>query len=249
VEIDGHPGAGERGGCPVKRVALVTGANRGIGFEICRQLGAAGYTIVLTARDEEKGTEASRLLGQEGIEAHFQRLDVADPADASRVAAFVAGELCRLDALVNNAGIQLDPATSLAEVDPDVMRQTLEVNFLGALRCCQAFLPLMRQQGYGRIVNVSSGLGSFSKLAAGGKACYRISKTALNALTVILADELKETNIIVNAMTPGWVRTPLGGMQALRSPAEGAEAAVWLAMLPDGSPSGKFFRDREEFPW
>lgn len=232
----------------MKRVALVTGANRGIGFEICRQLGAAGYTVVLTARDEETGTKAWTILRQEGIEAHFQRLDVSAPADAPRVAAFVAGELGRLDALVNNAGIAIDPTESLAEVDLDVLRRTFETNLLGALRCCQAFLPLMKQQGYGRIVNVSSGRGSFSKLAAGGP-CYRISKTALNALTVILADELKETNIVVNAMTPGWVRTRLGGLKAPRSIAEGAETAVWLATLPDGGPRGKFFRDRQEFPW
>jgi NAD(P)-dependent dehydrogenase (short-subunit alcohol dehydrogenase family) len=232
----------------VKRVALVTGANRGIGLEICRQLGAAGYTVVLTARDAEKGARALGLLRRAGHDAHFQTLDVTDPAGARRVAAFVAGEVARLDALVNNAGIAIDARATLAAVDPDLMRKTLETNLLGALRCCQAFLPFMRQQEYGRIVNVSSGRGSFSRLGSGGPS-YRISKTALNALTVILADELKDTNILVNAMTPGWVRTRLGGPQAPRSIAEGAEAAVWLAMLPDDGPRGKFFKDREEFPW
>ena len=232
----------------MKRVALVTGANRGIGLEICRQLGGAGYTVVLTARDEERGARSAETLRQEGIEAHFQGLDVTAPDGARQVVAFVAGELGRLDALVNNAGIAIDPRESLEQVDLDVMRQTLETNLLGALRCCQTFLPLMREQGYGRIVNVSSGRGSFSKLAAGGP-CYRISKTALNALTVILADEVKETNILVNAMTPGWVRTRLGGIKAPRSASEGAETAVWLATLPDDGPRGRFFKDREEFPW
>ena len=232
----------------MKRVALVTGANRGIGLEICRQLGAAGYTVVLTARDPERGDKAVRTLRQEGLEAHFHALDVAAPAGARQAAAFVDGELGRLDALVNNAAIAIDPEDSLATVDLDVMRRTFETNLLGALNCCQAFLPMMRRQGYGRIVNVSSGRGSFSKLAAGGP-CYRISKTALNALTVILADEVKETNILVNAMTPGWVRTRLGGIKAPRSTAEGAETAVWLATLPDDGPRGKFFRDRQEFPW
>jgi len=232
----------------VKRIALVTGANRGIGFEICRQLGLAGCTVVLTARDAERGARALRLLREEGLDAHFQALDVTDPAGARQVAGFVAGELGRLDALVNNAAVAIDPEDSLVTVDLAVMRRTLETNLVGVLNCCQAFLPIMKQQGYGRIVNVSSGRGSFSKLAAGGP-CYRISKTALNALTVILADELKETNVLVNAMTPGWVRTRLGGLKAPRSTAEGAETAVWLAMLPDDGPRGKFFRDREEFPW
>jgi len=232
----------------VKRVALVTGANRGIGLEICRQLGRSGCTVVLTARDAERGAAAAADLRGEGLEVHFNRLDVADPDAARAAAAFVESTLGRLDALVNNAAVSLDPEAALETVDPELMRQTLEANFLGALRCCQAFLPMMRRQGYGRIVNVSSGRGSFSKLAAGGP-CYRISKTALNALTVVLADELKETNVLVNAMTPGWVRTRLGGIKAPRSTAEGAEAAVWLATLPDDGPRGKFFRDREEFPW
>jgi NAD(P)-dependent dehydrogenase (short-subunit alcohol dehydrogenase family) len=232
----------------MKRVALVTGASRGVGLEICRQLGAAGYTVVLTARDPEKGASAWALLHQAGLDAHFQTLDVTDPATARQAAEAVADRHGRLDALVNNAAIAIDVRATLATVDPDVMRRTLETNLLGALHCCQAFLPLMRQQGYGRIVNVSSGRGSFSRLGSGGPS-YRISKTALNALTVILADELKETNILVNAMTTGWVRTRLGGLKAPRSVAEGAETAVWLAMLPDGGPHGKFFKDREELPW
>ncbi|HTQ80491.1 MAG TPA: SDR family oxidoreductase [Thermoanaerobaculia bacterium] len=232
----------------MKRVALVTGANRGIGFEICRQLGQAGYATVLTARDAERGARAVRTLEQEGIEAYFHALDVTAPDGARQVADFISAKLGRLDSLVNNAAVAIDPEDQLESVDLEVLRQTLETNLVGVLRCCQAFIPLMRQQEYGRIVNVSSGRGSFSKLAAGGP-CYRISKTALNALTVILADELKETNILVNAMTPGWVRTRLGGMKAPRSTEEGAESAVWLAMLPDDGPRGKFFRDREEFPW
>jgi NAD(P)-dependent dehydrogenase (short-subunit alcohol dehydrogenase family) len=232
----------------MKRVALVTGANRGIGFEICRQLGAAGYAVVLTARDPERGARAVKTLYKEGVDAHFHELDVTNPAGARQVAAFVAGELGRLDALVNNAAIAIDPREVLETVDVDVVRRTLETNLLGVLACCQAFLPIMKQQGYGRIVNVSSGRGSFAKLGAGGP-CYRISKTALNALTVILADEVKDLNILVNAVTPGWVRTRLGGMKAPRSTSEGAETAVWLAMLPDDGPRGKFFKDREEFPW
>ncbi|HBL26784.1 MAG TPA: short-chain dehydrogenase [Acidobacteria bacterium] len=229
-------------------MALVTGANRGIGLEICRQLGRAGYCVVLTARDAERGGEAAAGLREEGLEVHFHQLDVADPAAVGGAASFVESRLGRLDALVNNAALSLDLNAFLETVDLGLMQQTLEVNFLGVLRCCQAFLPMMRRQGYGRIVNVSSGRGSFSKLAAGGP-CYRISKAAVNALTVILADELKDTNVLINAMNPGWVRTRLGGIEAPRSTAEGAEAAVWLATLPDDGPRGKFFKDREEFPW
>jgi NAD(P)-dependent dehydrogenase (short-subunit alcohol dehydrogenase family) len=232
----------------VKRVALVTGANRGVGLEICRQLGRNGYTVVLTARDGKRGAKALDDLLQEGLDAHFQALDVTDPIAAQGVAASVDREFGRLDALVNNAAIAIDAADFLETVDLDVMRRTLETNLFGALSCCQAFLPMMRQQQYGRIVNVSSGRGSFSKLASGGP-CYRISKTALNALTVIVADEVKEANILVNAMTPGWVRTRLGGIKAPRSTSEGAETAVWLATLPDDGPRGRFFKDREEFPW
>lgn len=230
------------------RVALVTGASRGIGLEICRQLGAAGYTVVLTARDPERAARGLDRLRGEGIDARFQALDVTDPARARQVAAAVAAELGRLDALVNNAAIALDARATVAALEPDLMRRTLETNLLGALHCCQAFLPLMLRQGYGRIVNVSSGRGSFARLGSGGPS-YRISKTALNALTVILADELKDSNVLVNAMTTGWVRTRLGGLKAPRSIAEGAETAVWLAMLPDGGPRGKFWKDREELAW
>lgn len=231
-----------------QRVALVTGANRGIGLEICRQLGAAGCTVVLTARDAARGETAAAGLRQEGLDVRCHRLDVTAPEDARRVAAAVDAELGRLDALVNNAAVALDGDDRLESLDLEVMRRTLEANLLGALGCCQAFLPLMRRQRYGRIVNVSSGRGSFSKLASGGP-CYRVSKTALNALTVILADEVREENILVNAMTPGWVRTRLGGPRAPRSTAEGAAAAVWLATLPDDGPRARFYRDREEFPW
>jgi NAD(P)-dependent dehydrogenase (short-subunit alcohol dehydrogenase family) len=232
----------------VKRAALVTGANRGVGLEICSQLGRAGYRVVLTARNPEKGARATEILCRDGLDVRFQALDVTDPASIREAAAFVEGELGRLDALVNNAAISLDPTGSLETLDLDLMRRTLDANLLGALGCCQAFLPMMRRQEYGRVVNVSSGRGSFSRLGTGG-ACYRISKTALNALTVILADEMKETNILVNAMTPGWVRTRLGGIKAPRSTAQGAETAIWLATLPDDGPRGRFFRDRKELPW
>lgn len=230
------------------RIALVTGSNRGIGHEVCRQLGRAGMKVVLTARDPQKGERACRTLRGEGLEVLFHPLDVTDDDSVREAAAFVERELGRVDALINNAAIAIDRHELIQDVRLDLFRQTFETNFYGPLRVSQAFLPLMKRRGYGRIVNVSSGRGSFAKLAAGGP-CYRISKTALNALTKILADELQGTDILVNAMTPGWVRTQLGGMKAARSTEEGAETAVWLAMLPAGSPTGRFFKDREEFPW
>lgn len=232
----------------MRRAALVTGANRGVGFEICRQLCKAGLAVVLTARDPERGEKACRRLTAEGLDARFHTLDVADPESARKAVAFAAAELGRLDVLVNNAAIALDHKLSVLDVDPGVVQRTFDTNFFGALRLCQAAIPLMQRNGYGRIVNVTSARGSFAKLGKGGPS-YRMSKTLLNALTVILADELKDTNVLVNAVTPGWVRTRLGFIRAVRSTVEGAEGAVWLATLPDDGPRGKFFKDRQELPW
>lgn len=230
------------------RVALVTGANRGIGLEIARQLARKGLRVVLSARRPEAGERACQSLRDEGLESHPLVLDVADPGSLEQGVRRLLDEHGRVDVLVNNAAIAIDRQARLADVDPSVLRDTFETNVYGPLRLCQACLPPMLAQGYGRIVNVSSGRGSFHKLAAGGP-CYRISKTVLNAMTVVLADELAGTNVLVNAMTPGWVRTRLGGLKAPRSVAEGAATAVWLATLPDSGPTGKFFKDREEFPW
>lgn len=230
------------------RIALVTGANRGIGLEICRQLGRKGLHLILTSRREDKGSAACEELRAEGAKVSFHSLDVTSPESIAALREQVERDFGRLDVLVNNAAISLERGKLALDVDMDTVHQILETNLVGPWRLCQAFVPLMRRAGYGRIVNVSSGVGSFSRLASGYPS-YRISKTGLNALTCILADELKETNILVNAMTPGWVRTHMGGAQAPRSAEEGAAAAVWLATLPDGGPSGRFFKDREEFPW
>lgn len=230
------------------RLALVTGANRGIGLEICRQLAAQGLRPILTARDEAKGRAAAARLAADGIDVLFHPLDVAEPASVAAAREWVERELGRLDVLINNAAISVERDTPGWALDIEVARRTFDINFFGAWMLCQAFLPLMRQQGYGRIVNVSSGKGAFARLRA-GQTAYCTSKTALNALTVQLADELRGTNVLINVMTPGWVRTHLGGISAPRSVEEGADTAVWLATLPDGGPTGKFFRDREEFAW
>ncbi len=230
------------------RVALVTGANRGIGLEVCRQLAARGIRTLLTARSEDKGRLAARTLAEQGLPVSFFPLDMTDEQSLRQVAEYVPRELGRLDILVNNAAVALDLKLPGLEIDMSLVRATIETNVYGPLRLTQLFVPLMRQQGYGRVVNVSSGLGSFSRITA-GKLAYRLSKVSLNAMTKVFADELQDTNILVNAVTPGWVRTHLGGIRAERSVEEGADGIVWLATLPDDGPRGKFFKDRDEFPW
>ena len=227
------------------RVAVVTGANRGLGFEIARQLAARGVRVVLAARDEDKALRAAAELDGDGIPF---RLDVTDPEGPGRLAAFLESQLGRADVLVNNAAVFLDRNWGGLNVPMEVVRETLEVNLVGAWALSQAVVPLMRRRGYGRIVNLSSGLGAMSEMS-GGYPAYRVSKLALNGMTRILADELRGTNILVNTMCPGWVQTAMGGARAPRPVQEGADTAVWLATLPDGGPTGQFFRDRRQIPW
>jgi NAD(P)-dependent dehydrogenase (short-subunit alcohol dehydrogenase family) len=231
-----------------RRVALVTGANRGIGLEICRQLARKGARVVLTARDPGRGQAAAEQLAQEGFDVVFHPLDVNDPEAIDRAAAFLRDEQRGIDILVNNAGVFLDQRRGALDVPMQTVRTTLETNLLGAWRLIQALVPMMRWRGYGRIVNVSSGLGAMSEMA-GGYSAYRISKAGLNALTRIVADELRGTNILVNAMCPGWVKTEMGGPNAMVPVEKGADTAVWLATLPDGGPTGGFFRERRPIAW
>ena len=231
-----------------QRIALVTGANRGIGFETCRQLAGAGLRVILTSRDPAKGRRAADLLRREGKDVACEPLDVTDSKSVKRLLDAVRRRFGRLDVLVNNAAVYLDEDVSVFEVDDATVRATLETNFYGPLAMCRAFVPLMRAQGYGRVVNVSSGAGQLSSMT-GGTAAYKVSKAALNALTRIVADEVRPANIKVNAVCPGWVRTKMGGPRAPRSPEQGAETIVWLATLPDRGPTGGFFRDRKAIAW
>ena len=231
------------------RLALVTGGNRGIGFEICRCLAAQGLAVVLTARDASKGKAAAKELQEAGMDVEFHRLDVTSCRSIRACVAAVADKRGRIDVLVNNAGIMIDPRGSrFLDSKLDTYRDTIETNLYGPLQLAQAVVPLMKAHRYGRIVNLSSGLGQLAEMGAGTPA-YRVSKTALNALTRILAAEFEGSNILVNSMCPGWVRTGMGGESAPRTPAQGADTAVWLATLPDGGPSGGYFRDREPIPW
>ena len=232
-----------------QRVALVTGGNRGIGLEICRRLAQHGLTVVLTARDAAKGKAAVKALQDGGLDVEFQRLDVTSCRSIRACAATVAERRGRIDVLVNNAGVLLDPRGSrFLDSKLDTYRDTLETNFFGPLQLAQSVVPLMKAKRYGRIVNLSSGLGQLEDMGAGTPA-YRVSKTALNALTRVLAAEFRESNILVNSMCPGWVKTGMGGDHAPRTPAQAAETAVWLATLPDDGPTGSFFRDRKPIAW
>ena len=235
-----------------KRVALISGANRGIGLESGRQLARKGVLVVLGARDPEKGQDAARSITDEGWAAETVRLDVADGHSVAAAVEEIARRHGRIDILVNNAAILIDGPggfrSSLFELKADTARQTFETNVLGPLRLTQAVVPIMQRNGYGRIVNLSSGAGQLSDMRSGFPA-YRMSKAALNALTRITAAELASTNIKVNAVCPGWVRTDMGGAEAERPVEVGAETPVWLATLPENGPTGGFFRDMRAIPW
>jgi len=229
----------------MERTALVTGGNRGIGLEVCRELGAAGLKIVLTARDAGAGEEAARELRAGGADVRFEEMDVASDSSVAGCAGRLARAKVAIDVLVNNAAIY--PSDRLLDPAGDVLPTVMEINFFGASRTCRAFVPAMLSRGYGRIVNVSSGSGSFAEGLPGPHA-YSISKAALNAYTVKLAAELTG-DVKVNSVCPGWVRTRMGGRNASRSVIEGADTIVWLATLPARGPSGGFFRDRKRVSW
>lgn len=229
-------------------VALVSGANRGIGLEVSRRLATGGATVLVGARHEKKAAEAVAEISASNQDVRPRVLDVTDGESVESLIKSVEDEFGRLDILVNNAGVALDKGGSGEEVDLDVVRDTLEVNLLGAWRLSQRTIPLMRRNGYGRIVNVSSGLGALEEMG-GGAPAYRVSKTSLNALTRVLASELRGTGILVNSVCPGWVQTGMGGSNASRPVEEGAETPVWAATLPANGPTGGFFRDRRRIPW
>ncbi|PHN04018.1 SDR family oxidoreductase [Flavilitoribacter nigricans] len=232
------------------KIALVTGANRGIGLEVCRQLLAQQYRVILTSRDVEKGQEALDKLkaGATAGDLHFIPLDISNPDSVRQAAETVATRFGRLDTLVNNAAINYDTWQKATEPDLEECRQTLDVNLFGAWRMVQEFLPLLRKSDSGRIVNVSSGSGALQGMS-GGTPAYSISKAALNVLTIKLAAETKDDDILVNSVCPGWVRTEMGGSNATRSIPEGARGIVWAATLPDDGPSGGFFRDGKRIDW
>jgi NAD(P)-dependent dehydrogenase (short-subunit alcohol dehydrogenase family) len=229
------------------RVALVSGGNRGIGFAICRQLAGLGYVVLLGSRDPMKGVLAADQLKPFGdVRAVPIDTAAADAGDALRRA--VAAHGGRLDALINNAAILIDEPRGILDADFDELQRTVVTNVYGPLRLAQAAIPIMRAQGWGRIVNVSSEMGQLSSMGTGSPA-YRLSKTALNSVTTMLAAATRGENILVNSCCPGWVHTDMGGPEASLSPEDGADTPVWLATLPDGGPTGGFFQNRRAIAW
>jgi NAD(P)-dependent dehydrogenase (short-subunit alcohol dehydrogenase family) len=228
----------------VARTALVTGGNRGIGLEACRRLAESGMRVVLGTRNSEKGEDAIRDLRNGGLEVTSEQLDVSDPQSVEDCFRRLADAGTEIDVLVNNAGVY--PTEGVFSVSEETFETALEVNTVGPFRTCRALVPRMVQRGYGRVVNVSSGGGSFGEGL--GPAAYAVSKAALNALTVKMSQAVRG-DVKVNAMCPGWVRTDMGGSGAPRSPQEAVDTLMWLASLPADGPNGGFFRDRKPIPW
>jgi NAD(P)-dependent dehydrogenase (short-subunit alcohol dehydrogenase family) len=233
--------------------AIVTGANRGVGRGVAKQLALLGYRTILTSRDDLKGkltiNELKREIGTElNGDLIYHQLDVTDIESVKRFYDFVIDQYEAADILVNNAAVLLDQFGRVNQTPLDIYCTTMATNVYGPLLLCQMFIPMMIKRNYGRIVNVSSGAGQVENMVNDMPA-YRLSKIALNGLTLMLADSVKGTNVLINAGCPGWVRTKMGNPNAPRSIEEGAEGIVWLATLPDGGPHGGFFRDGQLLPW
>jgi NAD(P)-dependent dehydrogenase (short-subunit alcohol dehydrogenase family) len=236
-----------------QRIAVVTGGNRGMGLETCRQLGRRGFRVVLACRDPQAGREAAVGLRAEGIEVEPFRLDLTRAEDIAGLVMHTRRWLGRVDALVNNAGLYLESGgptvrdrVSVFDARLEVVRAILETNLLGHLALSQGLIALMRERGYGRVVNLTSAMGQLAEMG-GGAPGFRLAAAGTNAMTRIFAAELQGTNVLVNSVDPGWVRTRSD--EAPRSVEEGVETTVWLATLPDGGPSGQFFRDKQPIPW
>jgi NAD(P)-dependent dehydrogenase (short-subunit alcohol dehydrogenase family) len=228
-------------------IIVVTGGNRGIGFEVCRQLAGRGAQVLVTARQPEAGREAVQRLAAQNLPAQFHPLNVTDPESVAALRDHLQRAFGRLDVLINNAGIFSKADSSGLDVKLEIVRTTLETNTLAPLHLSQMLAPLLKRSRAGRIVNVSSGLGALSDMQ-GGYAAYRLSKTALNAVTCILAAELRR-EVAVNSVCPGWVKTDMGGANADREVSEGAAGIVWLALDAPQDLTGKFVRDDQVIPW
>lgn len=232
----------------MQRIAIVTGGNRGIGYEVCRGLVERDYHVLLASRDLGKGQQAAdQLRTRKGMVTAYA-LDVTDAFSVRAFEEAVRREHGRADVLVNNAAVYLDEGTSIFDVPIERVRATFETNLYGPLMLCQAFLPLMIENRYGRIVNISSQAGQLSDISTFAPS-YSLSKTALNGLTRILAQETRGQNIKVNSMCPGWVQTDMGGSGAPLTAEQGADTAIWLATLPDDGPTDGFFKERQPIEW
>ena len=237
-----------------KKVALITGANKGLGFEISRQLAQQDIRVVMGVRDGIKGQVAANKLLQADLDVEFHCLDVTDIASIEAIRSYLDKTYGKLDILINNAGVYLDSKQPPSQVSLDIIRQTFETNFIGVVAITQTLLPLIHKSEAGRIVNISSGRGSLTQHSDSSchyakTLAYNSSKTALNAFTVMLAAELKDTAIKVNSADPDWCRTDMGTEAATHSVEEGADTPVWLATLPVDGFNGGFFNSRSPVPW
>ncbi|PJZ25457.1 short-chain dehydrogenase [Leptospira hartskeerlii] len=230
-----------------KKIAIVTGASRGIGEEVSKQLSKSGIHIICASRKKENSEKTASFIRKEGGSAESFALDVSDPNSIQNFLKEVLSKYPKIDILVNNAGVYLDSGP-IENTTLEMLQGTLDTNLIGPFLLSQKILGVMKKNGYGRIVNVSSGMGQLYDMSSGYSA-YRISKTALNALTRILHSESSSKDIKVNSVCPGWVRTDMGGKSATRSVEHGAETIVWAAQLDKSGPSGIFLRDKKEIPW
>ncbi|WP_155010470.1 SDR family oxidoreductase [Priestia megaterium] len=230
------------------KVALVTGGNRGIGYELVRQLAMKGFKVILTSRNSETGHKAVQKLKDSHLDVSFLTMDINNQTSIGQAAAKVSEQYGKLDVLINNAGIYLDKNQKLVNLDPSVLEKTLETNFFGAYHVIRSFMPLMEQQAYGRIINVSSEYGAMSEMSSSGVGAYKLSKLILNGLTQLIAVESTK-DIKINAVDPGWVSSDMGGPSAPRTPQQAARSILWLATIGPEGPSGGFFKDGKQIDW
>ena len=233
---------------PERRIALVTGGNRGIGLEVCRQLANLGNHVILGSRDAAKGAAAAGELKGGGLSVEARHLDVASVQSIRECMNWIRNDVGRLDILVNNAGVMLEDADDDPLEELEIIRDTMQTNVYGALLLSRLSIPIMKSRRYGRIVNISSSMGALNEMGAGYIA-YRLSKAGINVLTRVIAAESEGMGILVNSLDPGWVQTAMGGSRAPRTVQQGADTITWLATLPDSGPTGLFFRDRKPIPW
>ncbi|MBT2666749.1 SDR family NAD(P)-dependent oxidoreductase [Bacillus sp. ISL-4] len=230
------------------KVALVTGGNRGIGYELVKQLALEGFKVILTSRDPIMGHKITRKLKKSDLDVTFLVMDVDNQESILQAAITVNERYGRLDVLINNAGVYLDEDKKLVAMDPSILEKTMETNFFGVYHVIRSFIPIMEKQGYGRIINVSSEYGGMSQLSYPGVGAYKLSKLALNGLTQLLAGEVKG-DIKINAVDPGWVSSEMGGPSAPTTPKQAAESFLWLATIGSEGPNGKFFRGGKLMDW
>ncbi|MCM3537946.1 SDR family oxidoreductase [Priestia endophytica] len=230
------------------KVALVTGGNRGIGYELVKQLALNDFKVILASRDPDIGHEAAQKLKESNLDVSFVELDIGNQESIRQGAIAVSDRYGRLDVLINNAGVYLDENEKLLNMEPSVLEKTMATNFFGAYHVIRSFIPLMEQQGYGRIINVSSEYGAMSEMSSPGVGAYKLSKLTLNGLTQLVAAEMNG-DIKINAVDPGWVSTDMGGPSAPRTPKQAARSILWLATIGPEGPNGEFFRDGKRIDW